>query len=279
MFSEKINSVTFINFINQFAIEYATTEKRLLKRILSGPVIHVDETKISICGEDQYVWVLTDGQRVVFRLTTTREAGMIHEILQGYQGTLVSDFYAGYDAIPCHQQKCLVHLIRDLNDDLWKNPFDLVYESFVVVVRDLVKPVFEDIERFGLKARHLRKHKRVVQRFYERVILVDASRNETTATYQKRFIRYRDSLFRFLDADGIPWNNNAAERSLRHLAIQRKISGSFFAAGAERYLRLLGISQTCRFQNKSFLHFLLSGSHDVDEYKGKRHRSASRHVI
>src|SRR5439155_26760291 len=48
---------------------------------------------------------------------------------------------------------------------------------------------------------------------------------EVTQKYQKRFLRYRDSLFRFLEEDGIPWNNNMAERAIRHLAVQRKISG------------------------------------------------------
>ena len=106
-----------------------------------------------------------------------------------------------------------------------------------------------------------------VTRFYDHNVCSGESRSEILATYQKRFIRYRDSLFAFLENDGVPWNNNAAERALRHLAIQRKISGSFFVKGAERYLRLLGIAQTCRFQNKSFLRFLLSGSHDVNAYK------------
>jgi len=31
--------------------------------------------------------------------------------------------------------ECLVHLIRDLNDDLWKNPFDDELEEFVAAVR------------------------------------------------------------------------------------------------------------------------------------------------
>ena len=61
-----------------------------------------------------------------------RETTLIHRLLEGYEGTLVSDFYGAYDGINCRQQKCLVHLIRDLNDDLWKNPFDSDYESFVV---------------------------------------------------------------------------------------------------------------------------------------------------
>jgi hypothetical protein len=219
---------------------------------------------------------MTDGDHVIFRLTVTRETRLIQELLHGYGGILVSDFYGGYDAFSCRQQKCLVHLIRDLNDDLWKNPFDTEYEALVVAVRDVLTPILGDIDRFGLKARHLRKHKTAIERFYEQMILGAAPRSELTATYVKRFVRYRDSLFTFLDHDGIPWNNNAAERAIRHLAIQRKISGWFSAKGAQLYLRLLGIAQTCRFQDKSFLRFLLSGSHDVDAYKEKR-RQAGQH--
>jgi len=87
------------------------------------------------------------------------------------------------------------------------------------------------------------------------------------ARYRKRFERYKDSLFCFLENDAVPWHNNAAERALRHLAVQRKISGAFSESGASVYLRFLSIAQTCRFQQKSFLGFLLSGSTDVDEYK------------
>ena len=56
---------------------------------------------------------------------------------------LISDFYGGYDSMPCRQQKCLVHLIRDLNDDLWKNPFLAEYELFVARIRDLFLPIFQ----------------------------------------------------------------------------------------------------------------------------------------
>jgi hypothetical protein len=41
--------------------------------------------------------------------------------LSGFRGVLVSDFYAGYDSLPCKQQRCLIHLIRDLNGDFLKN--------------------------------------------------------------------------------------------------------------------------------------------------------------
>jgi predicted RecB family nuclease len=236
--------------------EYAYTEKLLLRRILESPVIYVDETKINIDGFQQFVWVITDGSHVIYRLTETREADFLKQLLGGYNGTLVSDFYGGYDSIPCRQQKCLAHLIRDLKDDLWKNPFNIEFEQFVSSVRDLLAPIFNDIRRFGLKALHLRKYQKDVERFYKDTINGHPIRHEITARYQKRFERYRNSIFCFLGVDGIPWNNNAAERALRHLAIQRKISGPFSREGANHYLRLLAIAQTCRLQNKSFLCFL-----------------------
>jgi predicted RecB family nuclease len=256
---------------------YAYTEKLLLRRILESPVIHVDETKISIHGFQQFVWVMTDGSHVIFRLTETRETHFLKQLLAGYNGTLVSDFYAGYDSIPCRQQKCLAHLIRDLNDDLWKNPFNAEYEEFVSSVRDLLAPILTDIRRFGLKALHLRKYQKDVEHFYRDNISGHPVHDEITAKYQKRFARYRNSVFCFLGADGIPWNNNAAERALRHLAVQRKISGAFSRKGANHYLRLLAVAQTCRFQNKSFLCFLTSGCVDVDKYnKGCGHRTTEQ---
>jgi hypothetical protein len=61
-----------------------------------------------------------------------------------------------------------------------------------------------------------------------------------------------------------------AERAIRQLAVQRKISGRFYKRVAPQYLRLLAISQTCRFQEKSFLKFLLSKETDVDSFRRAR---------
>lgn len=106
-----------------------------------------------------------------------------------------------------------------------------------------------------------------MERFYDKHIVDRDYTSELAVKYQKRFQRYRDSLFTFLEQDNIPWNNNMAERAIRQLAVQRKISGTFFKQVAPQYLRLLAIAQTCRFQEKSFLKFLLSESKDVDAFR------------
>jgi hypothetical protein len=204
---------------------------------------------------------------VVFKLRETREATIVHEFLADYKGILISDFYPGYDSVDCRQQKCWVHLIRDLNDDLRESPFDTEYENFVLEVRNLIVPIMEDVQKYGLKKRELNKFKDVVDEFYKKIITDRSYKSELASRYQKRFVRYRDSLFTFLGQDGIPWHNNAAERALRHIAKQREISTSFQETAMENYLVLLGIYQTCRFQGKSFFKFLFSGETDIEKFE------------
>ena len=272
LFHERIPAATICRLVTSISQEYETTEKLLENAIVKAPFIHIDETKVNIQGTSYYAWVLTDGNHVAFKLSDTRQISIIEPLLADYGGVLVSDFYGGYDSLACRQQKCLVHLIRDLNDDLWKNPFNEDYECFVGTVRDLLLPIFEDVNRWGLKAHFLKKHSKAVDRFYTKVIEVTGCRSEPVETYRKRFNRYRKSLFLFLTEDSIPWNNNMAERALRHLSVQQKISGCFMGSGADDYLRLLGICQTCRFQDKSFLQFLLTGEKDVDQFKCRKRR-------
>jgi predicted RecB family nuclease len=270
LFGVGFSSGTVTNFLRYLASYYAPTEEANLQAILKSDFVHVDETKINIQGVDHYVWVFTDGEHVVFRMTETREADIVRGILAGYKGVLISDFYPGYDGVPCRQQKCLVHLIRDINDDLWAAPFDRELEVFASAVQSLLVPMLKAVDRYGLKVRHLRRFLKDVERFYQRHITGMEYTSEATRKYQKRFDRYRESLFTFLTQDGIPWENNMAERALRQLAVQRKISGSFFKRVAPQYLLLLAISQTCRFQGKSFLRFLLSKETDVDSFRRTR---------
>ena len=52
----------------------------------------------------------------------TREGDFLRTMLKDFHGVLVSDFYAAYDSIECPQQKCLIHLMRDINQELLNNP-------------------------------------------------------------------------------------------------------------------------------------------------------------
>lgn len=199
-------------------------------------------------------------------LTKTRDSFIAKDLLEGYKGILISDFYAGYDSFDCMQQKCWVHLIRDINNDLWKNPLDNEYEEFVNSVRNVIIPIIQSTYRFGLKKYHLIKHQGMIDRFYKKHIDNLHYTSDLCLKYQKRFKRYRESLFTFIKYDGVSWHNNAAENRVRHICVQRKISGSFGGDQFPHYLRMVGVMQTCQLQNKSFLDFLISNEISIDRF-------------
>lgn len=67
----------------------------------------------------------------------------------------------------------------------------------------------------------------------------------------------RDGLWTFLDVQGIEPTNNAAERSLRHAVIWRKLSfGTQSAAGSRFVETLLTTIETCRQQQRNVFEFL-----------------------
>jgi predicted RecB family nuclease len=245
---------------------YKGTYEGILNKIVTGKLIHADETKISIEGKDAFVWVFTNLEEVAYYYTKTREGDFLQELLREFRGVLVSDFYTAYDSINCPQQKCLIHFLRDLNDDLLKQPFN---EELKELVRDfarLLKPMIATIDRFGLKAHFLRKHKVFVEHFYKELSKRDYQ-SEIAIYYKKRFEKNRDKLFTCLDYDNVPWNNNNAEHAIKAFAALRKgIGGTSTEKGIREYLTLLSICETCKYKGVNFLEFLRSGEKDIDAF-------------
>ncbi|HEV2864647.1 MAG TPA: IS66 family transposase [Pyrinomonadaceae bacterium] len=245
---------------------YKGTYDGILERILGGRLIHADETRVNVRRGSAYVWVLTNLEEVAYFCTSTREGERVKSLLKDFKGVLVTDFYAAYDSIDCPQQKCLVHLIRDLNDDLSKQPFNEELRDLVREFAGLVKPMIDTIDRFGLKAHFLRKHKGPVERFYRSLSYTDF-KTEIVVKYKKRFERNRAKLFTFLDYDGVPWNNNNAEHAIKAFAMLRiAIRGASSENGIADYLTLLSICETCKYKGIDFLRFLRSGGVDIDKF-------------
>ena len=248
------------------AEKYQVTYENILDKLIKGRLIHADETRVSIGGEGAYVWVFTSLEEVIYYYRETREGDFLHELLGEFKGVLVSDFYTAYDSVACPQQKCLIHLIRDLNDDLYKHPFNEELKRLVQGFAVLLKSIVGTIDHFGLKARFLRKHKAPVEQFY-REISKHKYQSEIVSYYQDRFVKNRHKLFTFLDYDGVPWNNNNAEHAVKAFAsIRNIIGGASTEKGIREYLTLLSICETCKYKGVSFLDFLRSGEKDIDTF-------------
>ena len=217
-FGLPISTSQVSNFKQLLAHYYAVTYKRLLERILSGSLIHGDETEVTVKKVGKgYVWVLTNMEEVVYMYRKSREGDFLHDLLKGFRGVFVSDFYAAYDSLPCEQQKCLIHLIRDINTDVKANPWDEELKALASGFGTLLRTIVSTIDQYGLKARHLGKHRRDVDKFFQGCKGHDL-RSEVAEALRKRLLKCQDKLFTFLGHDGVPWNNNNAEHALKRFA-------------------------------------------------------------
>ncbi len=259
---------------------YQQTYERLLQNIVGGQLIQADETTANVEGSNAYIWVFASLEEVVYIYTPSREGDWVQSLLKDFKGVLVSDFYAAYDSLCCPQQKCLVHLIRDMNADLMREPFN---EEIKALVRDfgtVLKPIIGTIDRFGLKARYLRRHRAEAEAFFDRLSRCEY-RTETAVRCKKRLEKNRSKLFTFLNYDGVPWNNNNAEHAIKaFVMLRRGLGGASSERGMKDYLTLLSVSETCRFKGVNFLDFLRSGVPDIDSFaanvKGRRARVINR---
>jgi predicted RecB family nuclease len=275
LFGLAVHATEIHAFKTLMATYYRVTYRRLLSKIIHGAVMHVDETEVKLRGKKGYVWVFANVEEVAYMYRPTREGGFLRDLLKNFEGVLISDFYAAYDLLKCHQQKCLVHLMRDMNQELLDNPFDEELRSITQPFGALLRSIVETVDMHGLKKIYLRQHADDVSKFFQCVS--DASYvSDAAQSLQQRLMRCRDKLFTFIEYDGVSWNNNNAENSIKHFAYYREsVEGVIKEPGLNDYLLLLSMHQTCKYKGISFLKFLLSGERDIDKFCEKR-RSKTR---
>ena len=254
---------TKVNDIKQeMARKYELTYHAILKKIVTGPVVHADETKGVVYGGGHYVWIFANLNSVAYVYSASREASTLTEVLSGFKGVLVSDFYTAYDSLSCPQQKCLVHLMRDINGDLLKHPFNEELTFVAQQFGTLLRRIVETIDRHGLKKFFLQKHKRLAQQFIDEIASLDCS-TEVGSALKKRIDKNKDKLFTFLDYDGVPWNNNNAEHAVRAFTRLRNGMSTSTPKGTTDYCILLSLQQTLKYRGIEFLDFLRSGRTDI----------------
>ncbi len=208
-------------------------------------------------------------ETVVFIFRPDRTCKFLEKSIDNFKGVLISDFYKGYEALKCEQQKCLIHLLRDVNDILFKEQQNDELKIIANHFNRLLKKIVVTIDAYGLKKRNLHKHLKDVELFHKNISLIDYRSKNGKALFE-RFIRSKKSLFTFLTYDNVPWNNNNAEHSFKHFAIYRKQTNDLFTEKSiQEYLILLSIYQTCKYRGINFLEFLLSKDISIDDYVNK----------
>jgi predicted RecB family nuclease len=251
-------------FKRYLSAHYRQIYSELLQAILKSPVLHIDETTVNLRKQAGYVWTVTSMDMVYFFYRPSREGSFLIEMLASFTGVLISDFYTAYDSLPCKQQKCLVHLVREVDDDLIHNAYDSQFKELARDLGILLRRIVETVDRYGLKKRHLSKHNREVERFLKGVEAIEPA-SDLVDKYRQKFLKYGKKMFTFLDHDGVPWNNNNAEHAIKRFAkYRRNADGCYTERSLEEYLVLASVLETCEFNNINVLQFLLSKTNTLD---------------
>lgn len=195
---------------------------RLAATIRASPVVHLDETGWRENGRNGYVWTASTPDIQLFR-HGSREKRMVGTLLgEEFAGVVVSDCYAAYTTDERVHQYCWAHLLRDLDALTARHPQDPVVQGWVEAVATLFSQTTAAVagtlpQQWAVR-RHAQAHLTQLCQPWTEVEVPQ----RILAT---RLLRHCESLFVFVTEPGVPPTNNAAERSLRHLVVSRKISG------------------------------------------------------
>jgi transposase len=197
--------------------------KGIRDQIRASPVVHADETGWRQNGKNGYVWTFSTTTARYF-LRRGRNKEVVDEVLaESFSGVLVSDFYAAYRHYSGEHQYCWAHLLRDIHALQEVYPDDIGLRVWA----EAVSKLYTEGKAFASPDEKVRKCKR--QEMEGRLLEVCAPFVEDPLAVQaklcRRIHRFIKELFVFVEYLDVPSENNAAERSLRHLVTSRKISG------------------------------------------------------
>ena len=219
----KLSLGAIVLAVHQVARQAGPEVGGILERIRSSPVVHADETGWRENGVNGYVWTFSTATERYF-LRRGRGGEVVDEVLgESFAGILVSDFYVAYHHYPGLKQRCWAHLLRDIHKLKEFYPEDPALVKWALGVQRLYAKAraWASAGRRPPSRGQLALEKRLLKLcspFLEDPLAVQAK-------LCRRIERHIKELFVFVSHPEAPSDNNAAERSLRHLVISRKISG------------------------------------------------------
>jgi len=223
--------------------------EQIRREALESAVLHGDETGWRVDGKTHWLWCFGNSTCTYYMIDRSRGSpALVKFFTTEFAGTLVTDFWGAYNAVACaDRQMCLVHLLRELEQTLkYKSPGEN-WAAFEKKLRRLLGDAIrlwksrDELDSHTLASRRQRLDNRLSE-------LVATDWDDGNAKRLiKRLRRHQEDLFTFLDKDGVPFENNHAERSIRPAVILRKNSyGNRSEQGADCQAVLMSIFRTLK---------------------------------
>ena len=215
----------------------------------ASAVLWADETGWRTNGRTCWLWCFASHDACYYQIDRSRGGPALAKFfIDSFDGVLVHDFWAAYDAIAAaDHQCCLAHLLRELEKvDLTNG--SAAWKAFAKKLRRLVRDGIRLRKRADFApARYGNLIRRIDRRLME--LARGAYADADAGRLAKRLLRHCDSLFTFLDHPAVPYENNHAERMIRPAVIIRKNSQSNRSGkGATTQAILMSIFRTLKLR-------------------------------
>jgi len=256
LYGLNLSRSTVLHMEDRVAREFGEHYRELRDEIRASKSVNFDDTGWPVNGAYRSLWAFVGEAAAWYTVRGTRSRAVVEETLgEDYRGVTGSDFYPSFDKLPYRQQKCLVHLLRDVGKARKRGrPVSLQFRRFERRICRIVQDAVRADERIKDRGTRLRRkellEKRVLALCTRRYTDVDCIR------VCKLLRRHRENLFTFLEVEDVHWNNNAAERAIRPSVVVRKNTyGSRSDAGARNHAVLMTVGETCRMRGMNFMDF------------------------
>lgn len=233
--------------------------KELAEKLPAEVCVHGDETPMKEANGKAWLWTFVASCFTLFAIRRSRAATAVDELLTGkFQGVVVCDRAKMYWRAK-RLQWCWAHLQRDfqaLIDNGDPRSRQLGYGLRAATQR--LFGHWADYRSQKISRAALRRRMGPIRRRIEQLLLRGMNSGvKKHAGMCRELYQHRGWLWTFLKHDGAAPTNNAAERSLRHAVIWRKLSfGTQSAAGSRFMESMLTVIETCRQQKRSTFHYL-----------------------
>ena len=214
--------------------------QKIQDQVLLSTSVCADETGHRENGVNGYLWNFSTAahQYLLYRQSRgkkiVKEALNLDEDGNGYNGVLVTDFYAAYNEHAGFHQRCWAHLLRDIHELKEKAKEENPQDKRTEIWAKKIRAVYDEANSYhgpdpnlplGLQAQERINQERYFKEKLREVCLPYLTLEAPQSSLCGRIIKFLPELFTFIRFPDVPSTNNLAERALRHSVVQRKIFG------------------------------------------------------
>lgn len=205
-----------------------------------APVGYIDETPWYCQRTLQWLWTMATDTVTLYLIHAHRSKEAFFDLIEDWQGLLVSDGYGVYQDWVNRRQTCLAHLIRTARGLSQKHAPELAAcGAWALAEWQRLCHMAKAPPRGGEWNAWYGRFCHLIGRYHER--------KDDAGRLAKRLQREMASLWVFLVEQGVEATNNRAERALRVGVLWRKRSrGTASVKGNHWVERILSLRQTCR---------------------------------